>query len=135
MMSAAVSRAAERLTSPSVVWVNKLSGDRPLKGSLVGLTSTGVRLILDRPLESGEVIRLVFARQPGEVCYQGQTIIGQVRQSRNEAGRHIVGVAFGWATGCNRKRSPRPPKAGWWSWLRACCWWSLSSRPAPSRQG
>ncbi len=115
--------------------MNKLNGGPTLKGSLADLGSNGARVILDRPLENGEVIRLSFPREPGEVLYPGRTIIGRVLHSRGGLRRHVVGVAFGWSTACTRKRPPSPPKTGWWSSLRAYCMGEKSRRPVHSRQG
>jgi len=134
-MSAVAARIAERPTSPNEVWVNKLSGGPILKGSLADLGSAGARVILDRSLETGEVIRLTFPRESGGIRHQGRMIIGRVLHSRGVSGRHVVGVAFGWSTGCKRKQSPRLPKRGFWSWLRAY-WGSRNSRrPVRSRKG
>ncbi len=119
-MSDPAARVADQPTNPSEVLVSRLSGGSPLKGTLSGLGNAGARVILDRPLDSGEVIRLTFPRKPGETRHRGRMIIGQVLHSRYESGHHIVGVAFGWSTGFKRKpskRSASPFNHGLWSWL------------------
>ena len=64
--------------------MSRLSGGSPFKGTLSGLGNAGARVILDRPLDSGEVIRLTFPRKPGETRHRGRMIIGQVLHSRHE---------------------------------------------------
>jgi hypothetical protein len=110
-------RLFERQAGQGEVLVSKLCEGRSLKGALVDITSGGARILLDQPLDSGEVIRLTFLRRPDEVQHAGQMIIGQVLQSRGGPGRYVVGIAFGWYTGV--KKAPRPirRKGGLWSWF------------------
>jgi hypothetical protein len=117
-MSVEAAHAAHRSTRSNEVLVNKLSGGSALKGSLIGLGSGGARVMLDRPLESGEVIRLTFPQELAARCPGGRMIIGQVRHSSGVPGRHVVGVSFGWPTGFNRRPSRIPLKPGLWSRLR-----------------
>jgi hypothetical protein len=101
------------------VLVYDLGGGETLKGELTDLGTGGARLILDRPLAAGRVVRLVFPRSKHSASRTGKMIVGQVVHSRSEAGQSVVGVAFGWDAAV--KESPRlagPKKISrWWSGL------------------
>jgi hypothetical protein len=112
------------------VLVHRLGGGPSLKGSLADVGGGGARLILDRPLGSGEVIRLVFPPRSGDASRQGQMILGQVVHSQAESGGHVVGVAFGWDASFGESVRPAARETGFLSWFRSF-WKKATSRPAP----
>ncbi len=117
-MSGQGARVVRRRPSRGGVLVYRLSGGPSFKGTLADLASGGARLILDRPLASGEVIRLVFPRKGDEANRQGRMILGQVVHSQAELGGHVVGVVFGWDAAIKESAQPIAQKAGLGSWFR-----------------
>ena len=117
-------RTFNRRQCRGAVLVYDLSGGETLKGELTDLGTGGARVILDRPLAAGRVVRLVFPRSRHSASRTGKMIVGHVVHSRSEAGQSVVGVAFGWDAAV--KESPRqadPKKMSWW-------WSGLFSRKA-----
>lgn len=100
------------------VVVHRLGGGPSLKGTLADLGGGGARLMLDRPLGPGEVIRLVFPAKGGGTRRQGRMILGQVVHLQAEPGGYAVGVAFGWDAAKEVAR-PVSRKAGLLSWFRS----------------
>ncbi len=126
-MSASKTHVGDQPTVRKVVLVSKLSGGPHFRGSLVKLGRTGAGLILDRPLERGEVIRLAFPKRLEEVRHPSQTIIGLVQHhSHSKRGRHVIRVVFGWDTQIRQKRFPGSLTRRCWSWLRGCLNWASS---------
>ena len=116
------------------ILVSRLSGGPSLKGILTDLSGGGARLILDRPLGRGEVVRLVFPRKGNAASQPGRIILGQVVHSQIEPGCHIVRVAFAWDAAV--KQSPRAiaPKRGLFSWFRGFWQKSALRRPVSSQR-
>jgi hypothetical protein len=88
------------------VLVYNLGGGPTIKAELRDLGKGGARLLLDRPVSRGQGLRLVFPRKTGQTDRSGRMIVGHVVYSRVEAGRHVVGVAFGWHAAV--KETPQP---------------------------
>src|SRR5271166_1037431 len=110
-------RRFERRRCRGDVLVSKLGGGPRLKGALVDISSGGARVILDRPLHSGEVIRLILPGRPGKVHHSGRIMIGQVLHSGGVPGRHVVGIGFGWYKGGEKTPRSSGRTSGLWSWL------------------
>jgi hypothetical protein len=99
------------------ILVYDLSGGETLKAELTDLGKGGARLLLDRPLNEGHVVRLVFPRRSEPGHRQGRTIVGQVVHSRSEAGKSIVGIAFGWDAAVQERSRPAAHQKPRRSWL------------------
>jgi hypothetical protein len=113
-MNVESARTFNRRRCRGQVLVYDLSGGETLKGELTDLGNGGARLLLDRPLSEGHVVRLVFPRRSEPGHRNGRTIVGQVVHSRSDARGAVVGVAFGWdavvagsAKSAVSERSPR----------------------------
>ena len=89
-------RAAPRRPCRGQVVVQRLDGGPPIPGTLLDIGGGGALLSLGRRLAAGEAFRLIFPRKPRERAGPGRTMIGSVVHSRDDSGRAIVGVAFGW---------------------------------------
>jgi PilZ domain len=99
-------RTFERRPCRGEVFVYNLSGGPAFKAELINLGSGGASIALDRRLVDGTTIRLVFPRKSGETGRGGRVIVGHVVHSREEPGRHVVGVVFGWHAAV--KDGPQP---------------------------
>jgi hypothetical protein len=93
-----------------------------MDGELVDVGGGGVCVMVDRRLEEGEVVRLIFPSRPGESRGSGRTMLGAVTHMRTESGRQVVGIAFSWDAGIRVKtvrvdgKSPPPSRPK--SWLQ-----------------
>ena len=96
-----------------------MGGGPSLEGTLADLGGGGARLIVDRPLGRGEVIRLVFPPRRGEASRQGRMILGQVVHSKTESEGHVVGVAFGWDAAAKEPAQSASRQGGLLSWVRS----------------
>ena len=112
-------RLFQRRRCQGRVVVRRLGDGPSLKGTLADLGGGGARLMLDRPLGPGEVIRLVFPAKDGDASRQGRMILGQVVHSQAEPGGYAVGVAFGWDAAMKEVARPVSRKAGLLSWFRS----------------
>ena len=65
-------------------------------GELLDLSRGGVRLTLEHGLARDEYVKLFFPSKSEKTRPEGRMIIGHVVQSKREADRHIVRIAFGW---------------------------------------
>jgi hypothetical protein len=99
-------RTFERRPCRGEVFVYNLSGGPPFKAELINLGRGGASIALDRPLGAGTTVRLVFPRKRGETNRSGRVIVGHIVHSRAEAGRHVIGVVFGWHAAV--KDGPQP---------------------------
>ncbi len=111
------------------VVVQRLSSGRRSVGELIDLSRGGVRLALEHGLAPDEYVKLVFPSKSDKTRPEGRMIIGHVVQSKPDADRHLVRIAFGWdaAMGSGAqpirkdpKASPlfRPFTAGWKMFVR-----------------
>jgi hypothetical protein len=116
-MSVESSRTFERRRCRGEVMVYDMSGGQRFKAAIEDLGSGGARLIVDRPMAPGHVVRLMFPRKRDGQHRAGQMIVGHVVHSRNEAGRSVVGVAFGWDADFKANPQPRSAKKAIRSWL------------------
>jgi PilZ domain len=99
-------RTFERRPCRGEVLIYNLSGGPALKAALIDLGRGGASIALDRHLSPGMVVRLVFPRKSGETHRSGRVIVGNIVHSRIEAGRHVIGVVFGWHAAV--KDGPQP---------------------------
>jgi hypothetical protein len=105
------------------VLVYNIGGGPPIRAELRDLAKGGACLVVDRPLSRGQGLRLVFPQKGGPERSSGRMIVGHVAHSRSEAGRHVVGVTFGWHAAV--KDGPRPIYQ-----KTAFSWFGLFSRNA-----
>jgi hypothetical protein len=117
-MSGQGAHVVQRRPARGGVLVYRLGGGPSFKGTLASLGSDGARLILDRPLDSGEVIRLIFNRKGDEANRPGRMILGQVVHSQAKPGHHLIRVVFGWDAAVKQSAQPITQKEGLRSWLR-----------------
>jgi len=98
------------------VLVYKLNGSEPMTGELTELRKTGLRLALARPLDNGEVVRLILPPSANRPSPSGRTIIGHVVTSSSAAAGHLVGIDFGWETGVGHgtRAAAHQAKRPWW---------------------
>jgi hypothetical protein len=129
-MSGQSARVVRRRPTRGGVLVYRLGGGPSFKGTLADLGSDGARLILDRPLDSGEVIRVIFPRKGDEANRPGRMILGQVVHSQAEPGGHVVGVVFGWDAAVKESTQPTARKAGLMSWFRL--FWKKAAPRSPA---
>ncbi len=115
MRSNKESRHTSRRSCHGEVLVYGLAGGPPLKGRLADVGAGGVGVALDRPLNPGEAVRLVFASRGGSSSQPGRTIIGRVAHSCRRAGTHYIGIAFGWEAAMRGSATIRrdTPTPGW----------------------
>ena len=118
-MSVESARSLKRLRCPREVTVNDLSGGESFTAEIAHLGSGGARLIVDRPMAPGHVVRLIFPREKHSNAQTGPMILGQVVRSRHEAGKSLVRVAFGWDADFKDKRQHNRAKNPIRSWLRS----------------
>ena len=111
-------RACAESSCQGEVRVTRLSGGPSIKGKVVDIRSGGAHLILDDPLNTGEIIRLILPARPDEVVHSGRMMIGRVLCSGGTPGRHNVGIGFGWRTDGKSKPRPSHRESGLWSWVR-----------------
>jgi hypothetical protein len=116
-MDVETARSFNRRRCRGQVLVHDLSGGETLKGELADLGKGGARLLVDRPLAEGHVVRLVFPRRSEPGHRNGRTIVGQVVHSSRHARGSVVGIAFGWDTAVAESLGPRAPRKACWSWL------------------
>ena len=129
-MSGQSARVVQRRPARGRVLVYRLGGGPSFKGTLANLGSDGVRLILDRPLDSGEVIRLVFLRKGDEPNRPGRMILGQVVHSQADSAGHVVGVVFGWDAAVKESSQSIARKSGLMSWFRN--FWNNAATRSPA---
>ena len=118
-MAVESARVFQRRRCRCGVVVRRLGGGPSLQGTLADLGGGGARLMLDRPLGPGEVIRLVLPAKGGEASRQGRMILGQVVHSRAEPSGYSVGVAFGWDSAMKEAAGPASRESGLLSWFRS----------------
>jgi PilZ domain len=111
-------RQSDRRACEGKVLVTQLSGGPDLVGSLVEIGGGGVRIIVERPLYCGDMVRLILPGRPGGVRNPGRPIVGKVRHSGGTPGRHVIGIAFDGDTGVEKEPPPSRRKIGLWSWFR-----------------
>ena len=124
-------RLVPRRTCRGGVLVRRLSGGPSLKGTLADLRMSGARLMLDHPLGSGEVVRLVFPARSGQANRQGHMILGQVVHTQPEPGGYAVGVAFGWDAVIHEIVEQDKQKLGFLDWFRS--FWKKNPAPPATR--
>jgi hypothetical protein len=106
MMAVEGRRGFERRPCRGEVFIYNLSGGPAFKADLIDLGRGGASIALDRHLPPGMVVRLVFPRKGSETNRSGRVIVGHIVHSRSEAGRHVIGVVFGWHAAV--KDGPQP---------------------------
>jgi PilZ domain len=116
-MSVESARASKRRQCRGEVTVYDLGGGERFKAAIEDLGSGGAKLIVDRPMAPGQFVRLMFPRKTESQHRTGRIIVGQVVHSRNEAGKSVVGVAFGWDAGFDENSRPSSTKKAFSSWL------------------
>ncbi len=99
-------RTFERRPCRGEVFIYNLSGGPAVKAHLIDLGKGGASIALDRHLPPGMTVRLVFPRKNGDTNRSGRVIVGHIVHSRAEAGRHVIGVVFGWHAAV--KDGPQP---------------------------
>lgn len=82
-------------------------------GQLMDVGRGGVRLVLGHGLLEDEVVQLLFPRKSTNNRPEGRIIIGRVVQSKIDAGRHMVRIAFGWDADVHEDSRPvrKDPKS------------------------
>ena len=78
------------------VAVQRLSSGRRYVGELMDLSRGGVRLALELGLARDEYVKLFFPSKSDRTRPEGRMIIGHVVESKRDAGRYLVRIAFGW---------------------------------------
>jgi PilZ domain len=116
-MNVESARTFERRRCRGEVMLYDMSGGQRFKAAIEELGSGGARLIVDRPIAPGHIVRLMFPRKREGQHRTGRMIVGHVVHSRNEAGRSVVGVAFGWDADFKSNPQPRSAKKAIRSWL------------------
>jgi hypothetical protein len=119
-------RNGDRRPCRGEVMVHDLSGGEMLRAELADVAKGGARLVLDRPLAQGKMVRLVFPGKNHVGQRSGRMIVGHVVHSRSESGRSVVGVAFGWDAAVSAGSRPNLPK------VKSRSWFGLFSRKAKS---
>jgi hypothetical protein len=97
--------------------VYRLGGGPSIKGKLADLGGGGARVVLERPLDRGEVVRLIFPRKADQAQQPGRLIIGHVVHSRAALEGYVVGVAFGWDAAVRVPAQPAVWRAEPASWF------------------